>query len=226
MHLVIVLDVVGVVIGTVLGCKIKKYLSAELSTSIDLALAVVSVAIGISLLLKAVHMSAAVIAFLLGGVLGHYLHIDYRLKTLSNRLPDSGTGETADLLLMAFTLYCISTTGIIGALELGFSGDATVLMTKAIMDFTASVFFATKSGWTLSLISVPLLGILVFFYTISKQLMPCLTSETIGDFSACGGLIQLLNGLRIAKIKNPPVADYMPALILVFGVSILGSKFM
>ena len=130
MYLVIVFDVVGVIIGTVLGCKIKKYLSPRLSDSIDLALAVVSIAIGVGLLNKAAHMPAAVIAFLIGGVLGHFLQIDYRLKTVSTRFPDSGTGETADFLLMAFTLYCISTTAIIGALELGFSGDATVLITK------------------------------------------------------------------------------------------------
>ena len=41
----------------------------------------------------------------------------------------------------------------------------------------------------------------------------------IGDFSACGGMIQFLNALRMAKIKNPPVADYMPALALVFFIS-------
>lgn len=54
------------------------------------------------------------------------------------------------------------------------------------------------------------------FYGLSEFLMPHLTAEMIGDFSACGGLIQLLNALRIAKLKNPPVADYIPSLVLVF----------
>ena len=50
--------------------------------------------------------------------------------------------------------------------------------------------------------------------------------EMIGDFSACGGLIQLLNALRIAKLKNPPVADYIPSLVLVFFISMLWTKYM
>jgi len=219
-------DVIGVIAGTVLGLIIKNHISQKLGTSMDLALSVVSSAIGIGLLQKAVHMPVAVVAFLLGGVSGYYCKIDFRLKTLSTRFSSSRTGETADILLTAFTLYCISTTGIIGALELGFSGDTTVLVTKVIMDFTASVFFGAKSGWTLALISIPLFGILTFFYAISTWLMPCLTPDMIGDFSACGGLIQLLNGLRIAKVKNPPVADYIPALILVFGVNMLWSNFL
>jgi len=48
----------------------------------------------------------------------------------------------------------------------------------------------------------------------------------IGDFSACGGLIQLLNALRIAKLKNPPVADFIPALVLVFFISMFWTKYM
>ena len=75
-------------------------------------------------------------------------------------------------------------------------------MTKTIMDCVASVFFAGGSGWVLSLISIPL-GIMLMIFTGSQEfLMPHLTAEMIGDFSACGGLIQLLNALRIAKLKN------------------------
>lgn len=218
---VILLDVAGVVLGTAAGCVLKRYISDSLNESMNLALTVISAAVGIQLLGKSVHMSAAVLALLTGGLLGHMIGIDRRLAGLSGRLPRTGGAETAQTLLVAFTLYCISTTGVIGALTLGFSGDSTVLMTKAIMDFVASVFFAANSGWVLALISIPLGVILLVLYGLSGLLMPHLTTEMIGDFSACGGLIQLLNGLRIARLKNPPVADFMPALVLVFAYSAL-----
>ena len=94
------------------------------------------------------------------------------------------------------------------------------------MDCVASIFFAGSSGFILSVISVPLAMILMAFYWLSGILMPLLTPEMIGDFSACGGLIQLLNAMRIAKIKNPPVADFMPALVLVFFISMFWTKYM
>ena len=216
---VILLDVAGVIVGTLAGCAMKKHVSGSLNESINLALSVISAAVGVGLLGKAVHMSAAVLALLIGGTTGHIIGIDRRLANISKLLPATGGSETAQTLLVAFTLYCISTTGIIGA-------DTTVLMTKTIMDCVASVFFAGSSGWVLSLISIPLGIMLMIFYGLSEFLMPYLTAEMIGDFSACGGLIQLLNALRIAKLKNPPVADYIPSLVLVFFISMFWTKYM
>lgn len=225
MPVVILLDAAGVAAGTAAGCMLKKHISESLNESMNLALAVISAAVGIQLLGKGVHMSAAVLALLIGGVIGHMLGIDRRLSGLSNHLP-GGTGEAAQTLLVAFTLYCLSTTGVIGAMTLGFENDATVLTTKTIMDFVASVFFAVNSGMLLAVISVPLCLLLLLLYAVSGILMPHLTPEMIGDFSACGGMIQLLNALRIAKLKNPPVADYMPSLILVFFLSMFWARFM
>lgn len=221
MELVIWLDGAGVILGTLVGCLMKRYLSDRLRESMNLALAAVSVAIGVQLTGKAAHMPAAVIALLLGGVLGHFLRIDHRLRMITRLLPSPGSGDhdISQVLLVAFSLYCISTAGVIGALELGFAGDDTVLMTKALMDFSASIFFAAESGITLALISIPLVLILQILYALSGCLMPYITPEMIGDFSACGGMIQYLNAIRIARIKDPPVADFMPALVLVFVIS-------
>ncbi len=223
---VILLDVAGVAAGTFLGCAMKKHITPALNESIMLALSVISAAVGVQLLGKGVHMSAAVLALLIGGVIGHVLGIDRRLAGLSECLPKTGGAETAQTLLVAFTLYCVSTTGIIGALSLGFEGDATVLTTKAIMDCAASVFFAVGSGPILAVIGAPLFIILLAMYALSGVLMPVLTPEMIGDFSACGGLIQLLKALRIAKLKTPPVADFIPALVLVFFISMFWTKYM
>ena len=226
MPFVILLDGIGVIAGTVIGCAVRRHISARLQESMNLALAAVTVGIGVQLVGKASHMSAAVLALLIGGLIGHALKIDARLRNISSLLPDTGGGETAQTLLVAFSLYCISTTGVIGALDLGFSGDTTVLTTKAIMDCTASLFFAAGSGLILCAISLPLTLILFLCYFLSGWLMPSLTPEMIGDFSACGGLIQFLNAMRIAKIKDPPVADFKPALVIVFFISAFWTRYM
>ena len=222
---VIIADAAGVILGTAAGCLLKRYISVKLNESMNLALAVISAAIGVQLLYKAVHMPAAVLALIIGGLVGYVLGIDRQLSALSQRMP-AGGGEGTHVLLVAFTLYCVSTTGVIGALSLGFTGDTSVLVTKAIMDFAASIFFASQSGWVLALISIPLGAMLFALYGLSGILMPHLTQEMIGDFSACGGLIQLLNAIRIAKLRDPPVADFMPALIFVFFFSLVWENFM
>jgi uncharacterized membrane protein YqgA involved in biofilm formation len=47
----------------------------------------------------------------------------------------------------------------------------------------------------------------------------------IADFSACGGLILLATGFRIAEIKNFAVANMLPALFLVLPISALWARF-
>lgn len=41
------------------------------------------------------------------------------------------------------------------------------------------------------------------------------------DFKACGGFIMLATGFRMIKVKMFPVADMVPAMILVMPISAL-----
>ena len=210
------IDAGGIVLGSAVGYALRRFITRRLKENMNLALGAVSVAIGVQLLGAAAHLAAAVLALLAGGTLGYALRLDSRLSGVSQLLSKSDSGEFARTFLVAFTLLCTSTTGIVGAMELGLSGNAGVLTTKAIMDFVASVFFAANGGILLAVIAVPVMAVLLLFYSISGLIMPYLTEEIIGDFSACGGLIQLLNAIRIAGLKDVPVADFLPSLMIVF----------
>ncbi|MCF2661536.1 DUF554 domain-containing protein [Pseudoflavonifractor phocaeensis] len=220
-YLVLGCNILAVLSGTAGGCLLRRYISPVLRDNSMTYFSVISAALGIQMLSRVSHFAAVVLAFLLGGIVGHCLKIDRRVYSLAEKVQDNGQGDTAKTLLVAFTLFCISTAGILGALDLGFLGDPTLLMTKAIMDFLSAVFFAASCGWILSVISLPLGVILVCFYLLSTMIAPYLSEEMIGNFSACGGLIQLVNALRIAKLKDPPVLDLIPGLLLIIPITYL-----
>lgn len=223
---IFLVNVAALVAGTALGCLLKKHISEKLQENSMIYLAIVTLALGIRLLGRAVSFSAVVIAFLLGGCIGHFLKLDQRLYALPGRFAKSGSGFDPGILVTGFTLYCFSTSGILGAMDLGFSGDSTLLVTKAVMDFVAGIFFAAAgAGWLQMVISVPLAVMLFCLYFLSRLLMPHLTPDMIGDFSACGGLLLMANALRMTKLKNPPVIDLVPSLILIFPISWLWSVF-
>ena len=46
-----------------------------------------------------------------------------------------------------------------------------------------------------------------------------LSPDMIADFKACGGFLLLATGFRIAKIHDFPVADMIPAMVLVMPAS-------
>ena len=45
----------------------------------------------------------------------------------------------------------------------------------------------------------------------------------IGDFRACGGVLLLATGFRMMKVREFPIADMIPAMVLVMPVSWLWS---
>ena len=218
-YLVLSCNVTAILLGTAIGCLFRKRISDTLRENSMLYFAIIAAALGIQMLSRVSQMTAVVFAFLMGGIAGHALKLDQRVGMLAGKSRDSAQNDIAQTLLVAFTLFCVSTAGFLGALELGFSKDATLRTTKAIMDFLCAVFFAASCGGILAVISIPLGVILTAFYLLSSLIGPCLTEEMIGNFSACGGLIQLANALRIAKLKDPPVLDLIPGLIFVIPIT-------
>ena len=222
----LLVNVAALAVGTAVGCLLKAYIPKKLQENSMMYFSIITLVLGIRLLNRTVNFSAVVIAILAGGVIGYFLGLDRRVAGLPERFASKGSGFDAGTFLTGFTLYCFSTSGILGAMDLGFSGDSTLLVTKAVMDLLAAVFFAAAgAGWQQMLITIPLGVILSGLYALSTFLMPYVTPEMIGDFSGCGGMILVANALRMTKLKNPPVIDLIPAMILVFPISWLWMMF-
>lgn len=224
---ILFVNMAALIVGTMIGCLLKKYVPEKLQKDSMIYFSIITLVLGIRLIERTVNFSAVVIAFLVGGTIGHFLKLDSRLYSLPQKMAGDKSGFDVETLMTGFTLYCVSTSGILGAMDLGLFGDSTLLLIKAVMDLLAAVFFAAAgAGWLQMLIAAPL-GIILFgFYFLSRILMPYVTPDMIGDFSACGGMILLVNALRMTKLKDPPVIDLVPALVLIFPISWLWSMYM
>ena len=56
-------------------------------------------------------------------------------------------------------------------------------------------------------------------YLFGTQILPLTNPVMLADFRACGGMIMLATGFRIIKVKMFPVADMIPAMLLVMPIS-------
>ena len=72
---------------------------------------------------------------------------------------------------------------------------------------------------------MPQFVIFIILFLCAKLIFPLTTPSMVNDFKACGGLIMLATGFRIAKIKDFPIADMIPAMILVWPISWVFSSF-
>ena len=112
--------------------------------------------------------------------------------------------EYMSMLVTIIVLFCASGTGIYGSLDSGMSGDHTILISKSILDFFTAMIFGGTLGMVVAAVAIP---------------QCVITPDMIADFKACGGFLLLATGFRIAKIHDFPVADMIPAMVLVMPVS-------
>ena len=123
--------------------------------------------------------------------------------------------------MTALVLFCASGTGIYGSIVAGMTGDHSILLAKSILDFATALIFACSLGIVVSLIAVPQFLIFMALYLLAGMIYPLCTPGMINDFKACGGILLLATGFRMIKVKEFPVADMIPAMVLALPVSYL-----
>ena len=122
--------------------------------------------------------------------------------------------EFISTLITVIVLFCASGTGIYGSLDAGMPGDNVILISKSILDLFTAAVFACNLGYVVSLIALPQLVLFLALFYGARGILPLTTPDMIANFKACGGFLMVATGLRMTKIKEFPIADMIPAMIL------------
>ena len=89
----------------------------------------------------------------------------------------------------------------------------------------SSVPLMQNMGAVTSLVVVPQAAVFFALFFAAKAIYPLTTPTMIGDFKACGGFLLIATGCRIAKMQDFPVADMIPAMVLVMPLSALWTNY-
>ncbi len=228
----VIVNVLAVAAGGLLGAQLQGRLQDEFQANLNLIFGMCSLGMGISSTAQMENMPAVVFALILGGGLGLWLKLGQRISgvaaALQRKFPVRGDGKNSGntaMFLTVIVLFCASGTGIYGALLSGFNGDHSVLLAKAVLDLFTAAIFACSLGAVVSLVAIPQCVIFLLLYLLANLVFPLTTPTMIADFKACGGIIMIATGLRIAGIKNFPIADVIPAMALVMPISWLWTTY-
>lgn len=217
----VIIDAAAVLLGGLCGALIKGKISQQIASQLNLVFGACSMAMGISSIFLMKHMPAVVFSLILGSTAGLLLGLGRRINSAAQRFVQSQDLEHSQLLVTAIVLFCASGTGIYGSIAAGFTGDHSILIAKAILDFFTAAIFACSLGPVVSLIALPQVCIFLLLFLLAGVIYPLTSDDMIADFKACGGVIMLATGFRMANIRNFPVADMTPAMVLVLPVSFL-----
>lgn len=219
----------GGAVGTLLGNKLKERFKSNLT----LIFGVTSMSMGVASIVKLTYLPAVVFAVIIGTAIGELIHLEYGItvvaakvqapisKILASKESNMSQEEFMQKLVSIVVLFCASGTGIFGALQSGMTGDHTILFSKSILDFFTAAIFAASLGFIVCTVCVPQFIVLLLLFFSAAFIMPMTTPEMLSDFTACGGILMLATGFRIAGIKSFPIANMLPAIFLVMPFSYL-----
>lgn len=220
----------AVILGGVLGAFLGRHLPERIRTTLPLIFGLCCFGLGMMLTASVKNMSAVVLALIIGTIIGELIY----LEKLIGKAAGSVRGlidkffppvhslsqeEFLEKFIAILVLFCVSGTGIFGAMKEGMTGDPSILYIKSILDFFTAMIFAATLGYAVATISIPLLIIQSLLVLLATVIMPLTTPDMIADFSAVGGLLLFATGFRICGIKMFPVANMLPALILAMPIS-------
>jgi uncharacterized membrane protein YqgA involved in biofilm formation len=221
----VIINCIAVFIGGMLGAFLKSHFPKKLSEALPNIFGLSAITMGIYLIIRLESLSAVVLAVILGTVLGEMLGLEENLliglKKLEGKLPVRLDEDQMDIIISLIILFCFSGTGIFGAMNSAMTGDQSILYAKAVMDFFTAIIFGTTAGFLVGFIAIPQFAVGILLFCGASYILPYVSDLMLSNFKACGGIITLAVGLKIANIKKTRVLNILPALILVFPFSLL-----
>jgi uncharacterized protein len=225
-----------ILLGGASGALLGRRVPERLRQTLPLTFGLCSIGLGVMLIAKVHYMPAVILALVLGALIGELCYFERGIALMAGRcrglaerifppVPGLSQDEFLDKFVAILVLFCASGTGIFGAIQEGMSGDPSILYIKSILDLFTAAIFATSLGFMVTTIALPQFLVQLVLALLAAQILPLTTPAMMGDFSCAGGLIMVATGLRIAGIKAIPVANMLPALLLVMPFSALWLHF-
>lgn len=220
----------ALVAGSAVGAMLGPRLSTNLRDKMPLVFGCASMGLGVVMMNKVNLLAPVVLALVIGSIIGELIQLEAKIQVVAGMSrkvvekitrPSKGISqeEFLDKFVALLVLFCISGTGIYGSMTEGMTGDPTLLIVKSILDFFTAPIFASTMGLAVGVLVIPQFFVQFVLYMAANSILPLTTPGMLADFSACGGLIMLATGFRICGIKQFPVGNMIPALIMVMPLS-------
>ena len=217
------LNVLTVLVGGTLGLLLGGRLPERFQGIIFNGLGLATLLIGMQNALTTGNILVLLGGILVGGLIGEWLRLDYRLDNLGNYLQKrlagnsdrKGSATFSEAFVTSSLIFCVGPLTILGSIQNGISGDITFLAIKSLLDGFAAFAFAASLGWGVLVSAVTVLvyqGALSLVAWAAMSGVPSRDNPYIVEMTAAGGLIIIGVALRLLNIKELKLANYLPAL--------------
>lgn len=161
-------------------------------------------------------------SLLVGGIAGSVLRLESRVESvggwLQRRLERGADSAERHRFIEGFVVsslvFCTGPLTILGSLNDGLGNGAEQLFLKAALDGFAAIAFAASFGWGVAASAVTIVVVQGGLTLLGLALGDVLPDAHLAAITATGGLLLVGVALRLLRIREIPVADLLPALLV------------
>jgi uncharacterized membrane protein YqgA involved in biofilm formation len=224
----------GASLGVLLGHRLPERVRDAVTDALGLVTVLIAVlsalAVGDAVLESEVGSSAPMLVVLgslaLGGIIGSLLRLEQRVEALGGRLQTrlSRSAGSADRqrfiegFVVSSLVFCTGPLTILGSLSDGLGLGADQLYLKSALDGFAAIAFAAAFGWGVAASALTVLVVQGSLTVTGVVLGDVLSDAQVAAMTAVGGLLLLGVALRLLRVREVPVADLLPSLLLAPGL--------
>ncbi len=221
------INVAGIILGSLIGLLIKKGIPEHINESVLKVQGLAIAIIGLTGVLGAMFRVNAdgtlsdsgglllLVSLVLGCVCGELLKIDGRINDFGLWVEKkTNAGGFSRGFVTATLIFSIGTMAIIGPINDALTGDLSILLIKTMLDGTTSIVLAASLGFGVLFAFIPVLVVQAVPALLARQLAPFISPELLAMFRMVGFAIVICIGLNFlvdAKIKT---ANLLPALVV------------
>ena len=213
-----------VIVGSSLGLLIGARFSEKINTVVMHALGLSTLLIGFKMAFKTDNILLVIGSLAIGGIIGEFIKLEEGLERLGEFIKRKVKSKSGNFILGFVTsslVFCIGPMTIVGSIQDGVSGDASVLYAKSLLDGFASVVFASSLGIGVIFSSLTVLIFQGSLTLLGGELSFLLRPKVLNELVATGGLIIVGIGIYLLGIKKIKVGSFLPALVVAVVLALL-----
>lgn len=223
-----IINAFAVILGGGLGMVIKGGLPQRVSDLLMQALGLCTIFIGITGALSGMMQvngtqltsqgTMLLIASLgIGAVIGEFADIEGRMEHLANRIKrmvHSEDNKFVEGFVSNALVICVGAMAVVGALQDGLTHDASMLITKAILDGIISMVFASALGIGVLFAAIPLALYQGSITLLASVVSPLFDVALITNLSFVGSVLIFGVGVNLLFGKQIKIGNLLPALLV------------
>lgn len=161
----------------------------------------------------------------LGALIGEFCNIEGGFERFGTWLKEK-TGNSKDArfvdgFVTASLTVCIGAMAIVGAIEDGLTGDFSILLTKAILDFIIIIVMTCSLGKGCAFSAIPVFLLQGSVTALAVLIKPLMTEIALANLSMVGNILIFCVGVNLVWGKKIRVANLLPAIILAAAAAFL-----